>query len=482
MPKGIQANIDLDKKLKECSKCGEMLPFSSFHKRKTGSGGLQGVCIACRHRPRKNPANIDYENRLRECTKCQEMKDFSCFHKCAKMPGGIKNVCIECRHRPRSNPANIDYDKKLRECTKCKKMKDFSCFHKSKNKPGGLKSVCKECLHVPRGPRSTIEINHELRMKRCTQCNKMVSFDDFYAYKKGAGGRTSKCKECTREIRGSTARIPRDIDKGPRQCAYCLKVLPFDSFFTHTVASGGISGICKDCIHIIEGPSSLFVPELDHDLKLKKCVDCSRLLPFTYFQVDINCAGGLSYRCRQCLHVVLGRTHERETQLLLSRGEKRCTKCNEILPLKKFPKGTLSKYGKNGRRPQCRKCIALYHTNRKAVDISYCLVSLLRTRLSKALLGNFKSGSAVRDLGCSIVELKAYLEERFYSRSTTGEEMTWEARGRYGWHIDHVKPLISFDLTDRDQLLEACHYTNLQPLWAEDNYAKGFKEDYEYEK
>ena len=104
--------------------------------------------------------------------------------------------------------------------------------------------------------------------------------------------------------------------------------------------------------------------------------------------------------------------------------------------------------------------------NRIKIDIQYKLSTNLRSRLRRAINDNYKSGSAVKDLGCSIEELKIYLESKFQSG------MTWDNHSIDGWHIDHIKPLSSFDLTDRNQLLEACHYTNLQPLWAKDNFLK----------
>jgi len=102
----------------------------------------------------------------------------------------------------------------------------------------------------------------------------------------------------------------------------------------------------------------------------------------------------------------------------------------------------------------------------RKTNVMYKLRDVLRSRLNRALKNNQKVGSAVRDLGCTIPELKQYLESKFQ------DGMTWENHGYWGWHIDHIKPLISFDLTDRQQLLEACHYTNLQPLWAKDNLNK----------
>jgi hypothetical protein len=82
---------------------------------------------------------------------------------------------------------------------------------------------------------------------------------------------------------------------------------------------------------------------------------------------------------------------------------------------------------------------------------------------------NYKAGSAVRDLGCTIENFRKHIESKF----KTG--MSWNNRGRWGycWHIDHIKPLANFDLTNRRQFMEACNYKNLQPMWCVENNLKG---------
>lgn len=109
-----------------------------------------------------------------------------------------------------------------------------------------------------------------------------------------------------------------------------------------------------------------------------------------------------------------------------------------------------------------------YKNNRYINDPLYKLTHNVRTRVrdflkSKNIIKNNKTFNIV---GCSPEFLKEYLEEKF----TKG--MSWELMGKY-IHIDHITPLSSANT--EEEIYKLCHYTNLQPLWSEDNLKKSNK-------
>lgn len=106
-----------------------------------------------------------------------------------------------------------------------------------------------------------------------------------------------------------------------------------------------------------------------------------------------------------------------------------------------------------------------YARERKTRDPVFKLAALIRTRLYLALKGTRKSQHTLELMGCTFDEARAHIEGLFQ------KGMTWANQGL--WHIDHRRALATFDLSDLEQLKQACHYTNLQPLWASDNCSKG---------
>jgi hypothetical protein len=140
---------------------------------------------------------------------------------------------------------------------------------------------------------------------------------------------------------------------------------------------------------------------------------------------------------------------------------------------KASPKGKAKKAeleAKYRSTPKGKAKIAEWENHKRKTDINFKIASNLRTRLYKAVKNNYKSGSAVKDLGCSIAELRARSKPLFEGG------MTWENYGVY-WVYDHEVPLAAFDLTKRDHVRAACHHTNLQPMEKIANIIKNDKYD-----
>ena len=110
----------------------------------------------------------------------------------------------------------------------------------------------------------------------------------------------------------------------------------------------------------------------------------------------------------------------------------------------------LSKYGKKYGKEN-RKRLSSYEKERRKNDIQFRLIANIRSRMNNALCGQIKTATAKEYLGCSVFFLKKHLESQFYYHHKTGEVMSWENYGFRGWHIDHIKPLSSFDLSKKNQ-------------------------------
>jgi len=99
-------------------------------------------------------------------------------------------------------------------------------------------------------------------------------------------------------------------------------------------------------------------------------------------------------------------------------------------------------------------------------DLHFKLKHLLRCRINK-IIKYKRNKSSIDILGCNIEYFISYIEKKF------DENMSWDNYGYHGWHIDHVIPISS--AKNEEDLVKLSHYTNLQPLWKEENLKKSNK-------
>jgi hypothetical protein len=176
---------------------------------------------------------------------------------------------------------------------------------------------------------------------------------------------------------------------------------------------------------------------------MKNCTKCLLLLPSHFFGKKKSYQDGLQYWCKSC--------HKEYKNTYYKQNLRQCKQ--ERLIWKKINKIKVLTYQK--------KYISFRYQNDKVFRI----IKNQRNRI-KELITN-KSCSFSKSIGCSSDYLKWHLESKFQPG------MNWDNYGK--WHVDHIKPLSSFDLTKEQDFKNACHYTNLQPLWAKDNIIKSNK-------
>jgi len=238
-------------------------------------------------------------------------------------------------------------------------------------------------------------------------------------------------------------------------------------FYTNRSRQNGYSANCRDChreyylknrVAIIAYNSqrkrirkaaARAVREQEEKLRTTKvCTKCRQELLFEKFVRNRHIKSGYDSKCKNCRS-----NYAREKGFSKKYYEKNR---EELLVVNKIY------------RTEYREILSAKANERRKENIQLKLTDNLRRRLRSAIQRGFKGGSAVRDLGCTVVEFKRYLESKFKPG------MTW---GNYGhgldkWTIDHIMPMKAFDLTNRQHVLLACHWGNMQPLWFSENMSK----------
>ena len=120
------------------------------------------------------------------------------------------------------------------------------------------------------------------------------------------------------------------------------------------------------------------------------------------------------------------------------------------------------------------------HQERRKTDKGYSMKATIRSRVGNYIkfYGGRKDSPTFGLIGCTVDFLMEHLESLF------GAGMTWDNYGAYRrggpmkWQIDHIIPCAAFNLTDLEQQKECFHWTNCQPLWADENIRKGKRLDW----
>ena len=191
------------------------------------------------------------------------------------------------------------------------------------------------------------------------------------------------------------------------------------------------------------------------------------------FGRDPGRMAGRAYWCKDCrreqrnsaevkaYHATYYQRHKEEWR---KRGREYMRKWRAEHPEETREKGRINmrRRTSNGKR-------RAYESKRRAAEPGYRIEKVLRSRMHTLLRGQTDKRSTKELLGCSTEGLRAHIEQQWLPG------MSWENYGPKGWHIDHIKPVVSFDLLDGEQQRRCFHYTNLRPLWAEENMRRRFR-------
>ncbi len=285
-----------------------------------------------------------------------------------------------------------------------------------------------------------------------------------------------------------------------KECRHCQEIKDTNQFnrYPNNVAKS----ICMDCEREKELKRNLFL------INKRICLTCSHIKELNSFVKSPTCLDGYREQCSECRKIIYeqesSKNHKwleldnwrKEKQKLLENGLKYCGKCDNEKPVEEF---SFNKEKTDGYNPNCKNCVnnrskehyeinkenrrkqiskwreknpnrvKEYNRNwgreKRKTNIQYRIKSSLRGRIRELIHTKDRSkGLMIKTLGCTIPDFIKYLELLW------ADNMSWDNYGK--WEIEHEICCNVFDLSDIRQQNICFHYSNLRPMWANDNYRK----------
>jgi len=321
-----------------------------------------------------------------------------------------------------------------------------------------------------------------MQQQTCNRCDQIKGLDEFQKTK-------GMCRACTKQV--YTERRQAELTSGEaKTCIHCEKTGPVQEFIS-------LKNICKDCDKKKKMKRHLDSKEAN---ATKTCSACLQTKPFEDFKKTLSMCkvcvnakeqarrGQWSNEKRQEEHEKNRAYYQRVASNVPDQIEiqkdapKKCTVCQEIRPTEEFylhkRKGTVRsackectkelkrQYYEENKEEYIKKTDA-YKKMKMQTDPAFHLERRMRCRVYAALtkVRIPKKERTVEYLGCTASFFQKWIAFQLY------DGMDMENYGEV-WHIDHTKPIASFNLLDEEERKSCFSWVNCRPLIAAKNISK----------
>lgn len=200
---------------------------------------------------------------------------------------------------------------------------------------------------------------------------------------------------------------------------------------------------------------------------MKTCSACKKEKYFVDFHKDKTKKDGYCNQCKICKINYLNIYYKENREKVNEKNRQYNKKNKEYFKIRYKKNIEYYKQYKQENKEKIREQKREYSKKRRQTDILFKLTHNIRNLIYQSIKNNgyTKRSKTFKILGCNYEEFKLYIERQFK------DGMSWENSGQ--WHYDHIYPVSL--AKDEEELIRLNHYTNFQPLWAEDNLRKGNK-------